>query len=705
VELARPSETEQKTAPLRGGQGAASADISKSSSPDEQKQEQAEHNRTYAPHAEQESQNWAVAERDFWQKPDKHWTDTPLGRAGIEFASRITLGGMFFALMGASDSAKKLQDYDPKSYQQHRAEGGKNTWLEHIAYGIDRTIGVAMKRTLTACYGGDDAAIAKADAALRFRETRKHNKLNVPGRSLGAEMTIVTADFAAMSVGSGIMRQVFMGALNPSERKAWLKDGSFDLGHTVKRLASKAWEILSYNAGEDMAVAAFYVPLMRSIRNLIDKVSPGFKYGSDRVDNGASIVVDDKGNIQSHQQIAGMADLQIRFTVYNVLTQLYRDGYNGVAQKLREWRDKHFVLSTPEFIKDPISIPERMVNTVKGTSRYLAISSIRSILQMTPSMPFFSLIRIPASKPMGLAVHPELGMMVFANDDGTPSDIKLRANQHKGDGTKYEEGYGFYSKRKVTFQNASILFKALDAKHNPFRDSAEGVSYNPLGQGKKGMPLQYDAVARATDAIGTTVRELADKPIWNKSQDWFWKITGHGADSKDMSKRAALAGMPYASYFAAKVFFRESFVNEQMNLAIGRMIDGVTSLNWKDFSEGWSEMNRTAFRMPFKEPNRQAELIENHRYHPKDKSPMPENWNTEKHKEYLKTSKQGNAPDTADLTAQISKERADDYAARAIEHKRQELEQKRNFSARRRNPSFVKQKESETGQENTALFA
>ena len=72
------------------------------------------------------------------------------------------------------------------------------------------------------------------------------------------------------------------------------------------------------------------------------------------------------------------------------------------------------------------------------------------------------------------------------------------------------------------------------------------------------------------------------------------------------------------------------------------------------------------------ETSRKAELILNHREHPTDKSPIPERWSPELHKEYLKKTELGIEPDPYELMEQLSKQRADFYADRsAVYHEAQ----------------------------------
>lgn len=625
--------------------------------------------RGYSPHAVDNRAGWAVSEHDAWLEKT-HWTDTPVGRAGIEFVARITLGGMFYAWMQGSKQMDRMASYDPATHPDKVAKKQAKS-LEKIAYFIDSTLGRGIGYLAKLRYGDatrevNGESYSKAKMVTRFRNTRvlQEKGVTLPGRSLGAEMTSVTADFAAMSAGTAIARELMLNTLNPRERKSWLDEkGNFNPLHIGKKLLAKAWEIVSYNAGEDAVVALPYVFFLRACRNTLDKVFPGFRYGSDSgVDAGGSIVVGDSGSVKSELQLAGAIDLQARFTFYNVLTQIYRDAYNGVAHKFSAWSKDNFAIKTPEWIKNPETIPSRIANSIGGTARYLAISSIRSVLQMTPSVPFFSLFRVPGSKPNGFAVHAEYGAIEGSNDGGQTWE-KIRRNG-KGTYTEYR-----WSNHELAKAHAQDNSKINLTPANPF----QADNYEIFGMSKKGRPLQGDPLSRITDMIGSNLHQFAGLPIWHSAQKWFWDLTGNSKNSEKLSKNAMLAGVPYASYFAAKVYFR-SYVHEMMNLAIGRMIDGVLHWNRTDFIEGINEIQRCMLGLPFRQTSRKAELIMNHKMHPEDRSPMPERWTREDHKEYLAKIAAGNEPDPYDLMEQLSLQRAAFYQDRSrIYHEAQRV--------------------------------
>ncbi len=666
------------------------------------KREEFDFKRDYSPHATNERLNWGVKERDTWLEKE-HWTDSALGRAAIEFVARITLGGMFYAWMGNSEALKAVDKYDPAVYDKME----NKSWLVKVAHFVDSTIGAGMSKGFSAYYQGarDDKDRSKADMALRFRKTRPDHSLDnqgiLPGRSLGAEYVKVTGDFAAMTMGAGIGRELLLNTLNPRERKAWLNEkGEFELGHAAKRFGSKVWELITYNVGEDIVASLPYVFFLRGTRNIIDKGAKGFGFGSDMaVDAGGSLVITDKGQIQSELQHAGAIDLQARFTGYNVLTQMYRDGYNAVADSLTSWQKNNFAIKLP----DPASIPQAIVDRTKGGARYMAISAIRSIIQMTPSVPFFSIIRTPASKLDGFAVHNKLGIVEAKIDRADERGLAWHRLRRK------DKDFDTTTEIRWSEKHETACIPGTEGAYfqkNPFYDDDGVTRYTPFNASAEGMGLNYSFTSSVTDKIGSTVHEIAKAPIWYKAQKWFWDaVSQKGDDGKKHAESAALAGMPYATYFAAKVYFREQYVNEQMNTAIGRMLDGVLKWNKHEFKEGMSEITRTMMRLPMRETSRKAELILNHREHPTDKSPIPERWSPELHKEYLKKTELGIEPDPYELMEQLSKQRADFYADRSAVYHEAQKKKEATVKSKPAKEEILSRIKAENWKENTQAAA
>jgi len=664
--------------------------------------------------------NWAVTD-DRWLKDKHHWTDTAAGKAGIEFISRITLGGIFYSLMENSQAMKNLGTYS-RSKHEARVEKGEALFLEKIAFAVDNTFGKTVVKLADklyfrgalqkeynpitkreeVIYDSKGEAVLKARQFARFRENRNiHSNQTRSGRSLGAEMTVVTASFAAMSAGSALMRNLLSGLLNPKERASWSKDGKFDAAHIAKKTAGKVWEIGTYNAGEDAAVALPYVFYMRWQRNILDKAFKGFKYSSDGVDNGGGYRIDDNGRVRDHMLLAGAADLQGRFTVYNVFTQLYRDIYDNIGGGIKQWWKGDKTVSAPSWIKNPSELPSTAVSGTKHLLRYSIISAIRSIIQMTPSVPFFSVFRVPGSKINGMAVHADHGALHFLETDKKGNVIKgkngkaklgasvranLGAHYFKGDyyNDKGERGfdsrYKYLSQKNRKVENLPPMGFADDTSFDKptaffYRSNADGTgphptkAFNPNGYANDGRELANSMAMKLSDKVARWMHKTAENDTWAKATDGLFKFAGYKGDDKAtkfarrrLAKESLMAGIPYASYFAAKVYTRDTYVNEQMNMGIERAIDGLLGFNRKEVAAGIAEISNTVMHQPLEDPERQTELIGRHLNNGSDRSPRPTDWNANLHADALSRKATNTSLDRKEVITTLNEERNTLYA-------------------------------------------
>ena len=651
--------------------------------------------------------DWAVT-NDSWLKEKKHWTDSPFGKAAIEFVSRITLGGFLYSLMENSQAMKQLGSYERANHAKNSKDAG---FLEKIAFFIDNTIGKGMYKVLdntvfkgkyatkadgSAKIDGDGNKVTRSRDFLRFRENRNtHPGQDISGRSIGAEMTVVTASFAAMSAGSAIMRDVLSGIFNPKERASWTNNGKFDPLHIAKKAAGKVWTIGTYNAGEDMAVALPYVFYMRGQRNILDKaLFKGFKYSSDSVDNGGGLRLDDDGKVTGHFLMAGAADLQGRFTVYNVFTQLYRDVYDNIGGGVKEWWKGGKEFSAPKWVKNPLTLPEHIVSGTKHIARYATISAMRSLIQMTPSVPFFSLFRVPGGKAAGMAVHSKHGALHFLNDDGSLGNA-VRANlgayrykdkYYQGNEETHDKRYDYlaedskhqrpamgYADGTKFDKPAAFFYRSNDDGTGPHPTKA----FDPHGYGDEGRRLNHSVLMRGTDSVAKWLHNTAEHdgwmkaftPLLNVADKMGFKGTADISDKnsfmrKRIVKDSVMAGIPYASYFAAKVYTREAYVNEQMNMGVERLLDGILSLSSKEIAAGVSEISNTVMRQPLEDPERQALLVEKHLENGSDTSPRPVDWSNDLQIAAIKRRGEGIELDKDKVVSDLNQERSDYYAAK-----------------------------------------
>lgn len=632
--------------------------------------------------------NWAVTD-DRWLTKKNHWTDTPAGKTAIEFVSRITLGGIFYALMENSKAMARMDTYE-RSYHKDKlaSDDNKPMFLEKIAFFLDNTVGKLLYKGLdNTVFKGKTVVkpsgqeISKARDFLRFRETRNpHKQQDLPGRSIGAEMTVVTASFAAMSAGSAVMRNILSGIFNPRERASWSKDGKFDALHVAKRVGKKVWEIGTYNAGEDAAVALPYVFYMRGQRNLLNKVYRGFKYSSDSVDNGGGVQLNDDGRVSDHMLFAGAWDLQGRFTVYNVFTQLYRDLYDNIGRGITQWWNGNKEVHAPEWLKNPLKLPGSILNSTRHLIRYSTISAIRSFLQMTPSVPFFSIFRVPGSKMNGIAVHPKHGALYIANEDGT-LETAVRANMggyfYKGDFVHHNKQYDRGKQPLLRYTDGTWFNNEL-----PFTYQKGEDQFDPHGFGRSSNRLGDSLAVRMSDSIARGMHGVAESSLVERGLTPLFKLAdklGYQSNQrakedkefvyKRLAKESLMAGIPYAAYFGAKVYTRESYVNEQMNMAVERMVDGLLHFNRKEVAAGIGEISNTMMRQPLEDPERQAKLIEKHLANPSDKSPRPIDWNADLHLQAIEDIAAGKHLDKDAVVRKLNQERSNYYANKVEQNK------------------------------------
>jgi hypothetical protein len=201
-------------------------------------------------------------------------------------------------------------------------------------------------------------------------------------------------------------------------------------------LGYNAWKYLSYNAGEDWAVAVPYVYFMKGQRNLFNKWNPGFAYDSDRGLCGASFKMDDHGRITGNYNAIGALDLQTRFTTYNIGTLMFREIYSDIAYRLRNFEKSGYQLSALSrgHVEDPHQ-PKLSSNPLEAlgqwtgqTMKWVMRDVIKGGLYMTPAVPFFWSWRTPQHKYRGVFIHPEHGAISFHNERHGNLEV-LHANE------------------------------------------------------------------------------------------------------------------------------------------------------------------------------------------------------------------------------------------------------------------------------------
>lgn len=329
-----------------------------------------------------------------------NWNSYPLGRVMIRLFSRGIMGASFYTLGGAIIS-KQLTGYT--NYLPLQELGGLGYPLRYMARFVDRAIGGPIKAYVRAISPAETAA-KLVENATTFRDTAHFGYRAssgtgelIAGRSIGHEAVAMTFDFAMGSIGDAWGRRI-ANMFDPNIDNGWYKDGSFNVRQFGKDVASATWTVLTKNQGEDWAAAIPYIYQMRWQRRMIEKLSPGFVYSSDRSLNGGSWRINEQGNIIGSYAAAGALDLQLRFTGYNWYTLMFRDGYDALGKVIHDWRQ-----GQPPTVTLPHHPVEATLTGAAYLMRYVLKSMMKATIYMTPAVPFFWAFRTPQTKYKGLA--------------------------------------------------------------------------------------------------------------------------------------------------------------------------------------------------------------------------------------------------------------------------------------------------------------
>ncbi len=521
---------------------------------------------------------------------DRPWNATPEGRFAIRAFSRGILGCAFFAA-GNRIATVGMRGYHPERAPTNPVQG--------IAKFFDIVAGKPIRFAVN-MLGGD------GQRAVTFRPTRVYygalGEGGQLGRSLGHEIVGVTFDFATMSVGDAMGRDI-AGVFDPNVTKSWMKDGKIDYPQGIRSLAMSAFRYLTYNQGEDWAVALPYVYFIRAQRNLINKFNPGFAYDSDRGLNGGSFKVDDHGRITGNYQLAGLLDLQTRFSVYNVGTLMFREAYMKAADSILTWKEHGYnALKEKNEPGEHKSFGQSVADSAKTLAMWAARDTVKGFIYMTPSVPFFWISRTPQSKASGLLINPEKGALMY-NTGGKSelvhvNELNRSTNMHRPLEQRFT---GTTPVHYSAFDHAARQWHVDGAAPNPLA----GGRINPYGQ-TFGIT---DAVLNQAGKANNALRKSFHAPV-----HWAENTTGLELDRQLGAKRFmdayAKAALAYTPYFWAKTEFARKWDNGRMDTSIERMLKGAVKLNFSEFKAGLGEIADSLNQRPLSDPAREAEAQE-----------------------------------------------------------------------------------------------
>jgi hypothetical protein len=515
-----------------------------------------------------------------WKESSENlrWDSSPQGRAAIRLFSRGGLGAAAFA--AGSWYAGRGNGMAGYSSALKFSELNKSKPLHYIAKSIDTVIGKPIVATAK-MFGKDDLA---AENLVRFRPTNMILK-NEKGRSLGHEAVSITFDFFSASVGDAMGRDI-ANLLDSHVKHDWKdKQGHIKYPEAAKAAAKTAWRYVSYNGGEDWAVAVPYAYFMRGQRKLINstKFGKGYAIDADRGLNGGSDKVNEAGNkVIGNYNLAGMLDLQGRFTAYNIGTLMYREAYNHIDDKLHGKNNKLY-----GSVSDKNNDKHGILHNIGDLFKWGARSAVKGVIYMTPSVPFFSVFRVSQSKYKGLFINPN-DESALGYQSGNKYDA-LHANELRR------------SAKSFSFKDGElpdVRFRKINEANNKFESIGGSIANHPLSEGS------YDGYKQGTG-----------NPILNKIGQGQNKARGFLNDLPEKigvsspSKRSmdtyVNAAFAYTPYMYAKSEAARLWDNGRMDAASERMIDGAVGLNYREFKAGASEVWKSILDRPFADRKRE----------------------------------------------------------------------------------------------------
>lgn len=526
-------------------------------------------------------------------------THTTSGRIATRMITRGLMGAGFFAY-GNYAVRKYLWDYRPNNpifmeYKLNnpvtlRDQSGNINLVRAFLHGASRFFDTIYGQPiyhLVKAVSPAERAEELAQKAVWFRNRNLYSPFNqIPGRSIGQEVTSVSFDFAMASAGDAWGRNI-VNMLDPALPAYYYNDdGTFSPSKFAKGTAESAWKILSYSQGEDWAVALPYVYQCRYQRQALNNAFKGFKRDSDLGLNGGSHMINRDGFITGSYAKAGALDLQLRFTGYNVLTLMFRNAHDAAGEVLDGLWNAGVHLRDIHVPDDPISAT---IGFAGDALRYVAKSTIKAGIYMTPAVPFFWTVRVPQFKSRGAAIY-------NANQE-TESAVQVTGQpiDPKDPATRGQISTTFYTptREKLLPENYKDLYigmRKLDRSNtdltpdfNPYgREHLRGVfdkALNPLGE----------FCDTATNRINTTLDKY--QLYMDKAPSLLRRgvITTAG-DRRDFVQTFVNASTSYTPYMIAKAETAIRWDNPLMDDAIYRFIDGIMGLDVNKTKQGLKDI-------------------------------------------------------------------------------------------------------------------
>lgn len=550
------------------------------------------------------------------------WSDSMSGRAAIRMISRGITGALFFTI-GARYARMQLADYNPEQINKAKP-------LHWVAKTFDVAFGKPIAEMTRGISRLNGATLEKAELnawnSVNFR-TKLYfhgkdglikNGLAQNSRSLGAEMSSISFDFAMMSIGDAMTRN-FIQMLDPNLKKTWwLNDQGkiagagekrhFSMTKWVQSTGKAAWRIFSKSQGEDWAVALPYVYQMRMQRALFSKFLKeevkGSKIFFDNSWNGAAYKVNAEGKIVGDYNLIGAMDLHARFVGYNVYTLMFREGYDMLSHKFKQWKADGFAVH-PHLPQHPV---HAFAKGSKDLVRYVIKSTIKGNMYMNPAVIPFWLVRVPSSKWRGGLVNIEAEKAENALASTISYDERVRRRAElagiseaemaermvvtKADGTRIvnyntakdriEPHQPGAAPRQEMYLHNKKVENPIASLKNPY-DSKQYEHFE--GGVSKGFSKALNPIGRFTYWLGGKATQAVEAlPKGNWFKEYAGMNEGNPMGPSDAASRERFmrtfvdASLAYTPYFYAKTEFGLRVDDTPSNGSRGRMDTAIYGL-------------------------------------------------------------------------------------------------------------------------------
>jgi hypothetical protein len=508
---------------------------------------------------------------------------TLLGRTEINLVARGVVAALAFT----------AGSYMLKEWQM----GGEQKWftkpLEWTANSIDAVISNPVTKAIGAIIGDEEKAkhimtfnkyVAKSHIAEKALVDSTVKISDVMGMSLGQAAVHVSGPFVAGSIGAAIGRNMML-LLDPNYKTSWWHNGQIDFGDMVKSTAQEAFRIVTYNAGEDLIVTIPYLISRRFANGVLASTDIGNIW---ELQNGSgnTHLVDENGDLGKSYELTGLIRTQYDFPIYNFGTLMFRDAYNHVGHSFSEWKKNDFAID----LKMPENPVADAVHSVCESLKYVAKSFIKSQIYMQPSMLFFSGANVAIGKNDAALMSDVTNEFIttqktyslnvedmnqwnapFKREDGTVPAYNQIAVQLKN----VQEGGTYYARDKQVNLDKLVSKDIFEHHSSPI----SGVM-NPLG--------------KALNCYTNVLHENVAAPMFNAMG-----LDGHSNDAKFATKTFARAQAAYFPYMMAKYEFAQKWDTPDMDAAIYRALDGITSVNGVELWAGIKDIgNLIAMQAP-----------------------------------------------------------------------------------------------------------